>query len=36
MDFEGSFWTANELMRDVVNAKKLQVQYPSLTLENDQ
>lgn len=32
MDFDGSFWTANELMRDVVHAKARGVQYPALEL----
>ena len=35
MDFDGPFWTANELMRDVVNAKTRTVQYPRLELGND-
>ena len=32
MDFAGSFWTANELVRDAVNAKSGTVRYPSLEL----
>lgn len=35
MDFDGPFWTANELMRDVVNEKIRTVQYPKLELAND-
>lgn len=36
MDYDGSFWTANELLRDVVHAKRQNVQYPPLTLGDNQ
>lgn len=36
MDFDGGFWTANELMRDVVNSKAHAVHYPAFEYGEDE